>query len=132
MTPSPISDSGREYLRLLEAWDQARKAEQQLTERDPPAVRAKARQITEFSFQKLEQFYVGQAAAWDVMVRAKKYLCPDGDTSLELVLGENIRLAIDQRLSNWQRVATELTKQVESLKHEVTQLKRQLRTTQTA
>jgi hypothetical protein len=124
-----VTDAATEYLRLLDSWDNARKSESALTEKDSPDTWRKARQITEFSFAKLAQFQERQAESFDIMVRCKKAVCPDGDTSLEMVLGDHIRQAIDRRLSIWQELATELTRQVEQLKREVIQLKKQARQT---
>jgi hypothetical protein len=119
-----MTDAAAEFVRLLEAWDTARKSEAALTGNDSPATRQKARQITEFSHAKLVRFQQQQAEAFDIMVRCKMAICPDGDTSLEMVLGDSIRASLEHRLTQWQQVATELTRQVEMLKREVAQLKR--------
>jgi hypothetical protein len=119
-----VVDLKKEWLRLLDEWDKAKRVEQSLCLSKDHAAKERASRVVQFSFEKMQAFQRDMADTFDMMIRCKIAISPDGDTALSMVLGDEIAISLTRRFGIWQKVADSVVSKIESLEREVMKLKK--------
>lgn len=119
-----MTDLAAEYRRLLDDWDHARRFEQSVALETDAATRATAAEMTRLAFDRIQGFRRNLATAFDMLVKCKLACDPNGDAALEMVLGEGMVQALDQRFARWQAVADALVKKVAAMEAEMKYLRK--------
>lgn len=117
-----MTDLPTEAKRLMDDWSEAQRYERSVA--NDPKSKATAKEMTQLAIERILAFRRDVAATFDLLIRCKVAVDKGGDATLEMVMGEDIKQAIDQRISGWHEIAAALTKKVTALEHEVKWLRK--------